>query len=82
MVPLADDELTTEKPYLKEHEEVQSRGWVYYAFNVTDEDYQVVVNVAEEEGSLCKPLCISQAVMHIEVLCMLMMQLLGSFLLN
>lgn len=51
---LADDELSMHKPYLKEHEQVQSRGWVYYAFNVTDQDYQVVVNVAEEEGSQCK----------------------------
>lgn len=58
VVPLADDELTTDKPYLNEHEEVQSRGWVYYVFNVTDDDYQVVVNVAEEEGSQCKPVCI------------------------
>lgn len=57
VTPLADDELTVDKPYLKEREQVQTRGWVYYAFNVTDEDYQVVVNVAEEEGSECKLLC-------------------------
>ena len=54
---IADDELTVDKAYLKEHEQVQTRGWVYYAFNMTDEDYQVVVNVAEEEGSQCKLLC-------------------------
>lgn len=57
VVPIVDDELTVAKPYLKEHEEVQAHGWVYYAFNVTDEDFQVVINVAEEEGSQCKLLC-------------------------
>ena len=51
---VADDDLSVEKAYLREHEQVQTRGWVYYAFNVTDQDYQVVVNVAEEEGSQCK----------------------------
>ena len=54
VTPIADDELTVDKAYVKEREQVQTRGWVYYAFNVTDEDYQVVVNVAEEEGSQCK----------------------------
>lgn len=59
VVPIADDELTANNAYLKEHEHVQTRGWVYYAFNVTDEDYQIVVNVAEEEGSQCKLRCLS-----------------------
>ena len=54
VVAIADDELTVDRAYLKEHEQVQAHGWVYYAFNVTDEDYQVVVNVAEEEDSQCK----------------------------
>lgn len=57
VTPIADDELTVVTAYVKEREQVQTRGWVYYAFNVTDEDYQVVVNVAEEEGSQCKLLC-------------------------
>lgn len=61
VVPIADAELTVARAYLKEHEQVQTHGWVYYAFNVTHEDYQVVVNVAEEEGSQCKLLlCPSQ----------------------
>lgn len=57
VTPIADDELTVDKAYVKEREQVQTGGWVYYAFNMTDEDYQVVVNVAEEEGSQCKLLC-------------------------
>lgn len=65
---IADDELTVNKPYLKEHEQVQTQGWVYYVFNVTDEDYQVVVNVAEEEGSQCK-LLRAQPLMLANMLC-------------
>lgn len=61
MVSIADDELTADRAYLKEHEQVQTNGWVYYAFNVTNEDYQVVVNVAEEEDSQCKLLLSAQA---------------------
>ncbi|KAL3154641.1 hypothetical protein ABBQ32_014088 [Trebouxia sp. C0010 RCD-2024] len=53
VVSIADDELTVDRAYLKEHEQVQTQGWAYYAFNVTHEDYQVVVNVAEEEDSQC-----------------------------
>lgn len=54
MTTLGDGDLTNLKPYVKEHEQIKSRGWAYYAFNVTDDDYQVVVNVAEEEDSKCK----------------------------
>lgn len=61
MVSIADDELTVDRAYLKEHEQVQTQGWAYYAFNVTHEDYQVVVNVAEEEDSQCKLLRSAQA---------------------
>lgn len=51
---LAEQDVTSKKAYVKEHEHIKTRGWAYYAFNVTDEDYQVVVNVAEEEDSACK----------------------------
>lgn len=51
---LEDTDLTNKKPYVKEHEQIKSRGWSYYAFNVTDDDYQIVVNVAEEEDSTCR----------------------------
>lgn len=33
---------------------MQSRAWNFYGFNVSEEDYQVVVNVASEEGSPCE----------------------------
>ena len=71
MVPLSDDELTIQKPYLQEHEEVQTRGWVFYGFNVTDEDYQVVVNVAEEEGSQCKLPCTALLLYGTNTICSL-----------
>lgn len=51
---LQDTALNNHKPFVQEHQQVASRGWAYYAFNVTDDDYQVVVNVAEEEYSKCK----------------------------
>jgi len=54
VTPIGHDELTIAKPYLKEHELVDTRGWSFYEFNVTDQDFQVVVNVAEEEDSQCK----------------------------
>ena len=58
---LAEQDVTSKKAYVKEHEHIKTRGWAYYAFNVTDEDYQVVVNVAEEEDSACKLLKLSNA---------------------
>ena len=57
VTPIADDELTTAKPFVKEHEMVETRGWSFYEFNVTDQDFQVVVNVAEEEDSQCNAPC-------------------------
>ena len=33
---------------------MQTQGWNYYEFNVTEEDYQIVVNVAAEEDSGCE----------------------------
>lgn len=53
VTPIADAQLTTAKPYVKEHELVQTQGWNYYEFNVTEEDYQIVVNVAAEEDAGC-----------------------------
>ena len=58
---LAEQDVTSKKAYVKEHEHIKTRGWAYYAFNVTDEDYQLVVNVAEEEDSACKLLKLSNA---------------------
>lgn len=54
VTPIGDTELTVAKPFVKEHEVVETRGWSFYEFNVTDQDFQVVVNVAEEEDSACE----------------------------
>ncbi len=54
VTPIGDTELTIAKPFVKEHEVVETRGWSFYEFNVTDQDFQVVVNVAEEEDSACE----------------------------
>ena len=54
VTPVAATELTTAKPIVKEHELVQTRGWNFYEFSVTENDYQVVVNVAAEEDSGCE----------------------------
>jgi len=54
VTPIGDNELTIAKPFVKEHELVETRGWSFYEFNVTDQDFQVVVNVAEEEDSACE----------------------------
>ena len=51
---LSSEDLTSTKPYVKEHEEIQTRGGQYYSFDVSDRDYQVVVNIAEEESSKCE----------------------------
>ena len=51
---VSDSELTQQNPYLKEHETVPAKGWAFYTFNVTQEDYQVVVNVAGEQDSPCE----------------------------
>ncbi|DBB04188.1 hypothetical protein WJX77_010421 [Trebouxia sp. C0004] len=53
VTPIGDNELTIAKPFVKEHELVETRGWAFYEFNVTNQDFQVVVNVAEEEDSAC-----------------------------
>ena len=59
MTSIANSELSTVKPYAKEHEVVQSQGWNFYEFNVSEQDYQVVVNVAAEADSACETLPMS-----------------------
>ena len=44
--------------FFVEHEEIAAKAWNFYAFNVSGEDYQVVVNVAGEleSGDACEAL--------------------------
>jgi hypothetical protein len=63
---VADSDLTLTKPFVKEHELLEVKGWSFYAFNVTHDDYQVVVNLAGEKDEACKsllgkadPLCVT-----------------------
>ncbi|KAK9824143.1 hypothetical protein WJX72_008089 [[Myrmecia] bisecta] len=50
---ISSSELTQTAPYVKEHEEVAPAAWSFYKFDVADDDYQVVVNVAGERDSPC-----------------------------
>ena len=43
-------ELSLTKPYVREHEELTPKAWSFYGFDITPDDYQVVVNVATEAG--------------------------------
>lgn len=40
--------------FLGQHEQVGPKQWQFYAFNVTQEDYQVVVNMAGEVTAECE----------------------------
>lgn len=41
-------QLTLAKPYIKEHEELTPKAWSFYGFDVTPDDYQVVIDVSTE----------------------------------
>ncbi|EIE26855.1 hypothetical protein COCSUDRAFT_39831 [Coccomyxa subellipsoidea C-169] len=43
-------ELSLAKPYIKEHEELAPKAWSFYGFDITPDDYQIVINVATEAG--------------------------------
>jgi hypothetical protein len=53
---IPDANLTIKKPFVVEHEELEVKGWSFYAFNVTADDYQVVVNLVGERDDNCEPL--------------------------
>ena len=46
--------LTLSQPYVKQHEQLSPKSWAFYGFDVTPEDYQVVVNVATEKDTTCE----------------------------
>lgn len=41
-------QLSLKKPYIKEHEELTPKAWSFYGFEVTPDDYQVVIDVSTE----------------------------------
>ncbi len=41
-------QLSLTKPYIKEHEELTPKAWSFYGFEVTPDDYQVVIDVSTE----------------------------------
>ncbi len=51
---VSDFDLLLGKAYAAQHQEVAPSAWNFYAFNVTDEDYQIVVNLAGEKDSPCE----------------------------
>lgn len=58
MVQIPDSDLSTIKSYVQEHQVVPAKAWAFYAFNVTEQDYQIVVNLAAEEDSQCEGGCL------------------------
>jgi len=45
--------LTQAAPYVATHEQLTPKDWAFYSFNVTADDYQVVVNVDAENDTQC-----------------------------
>lgn len=43
-----DKEFAASGTFVTEHQDIEAQAWNFYKFNVTDEDYQVIVNVAGE----------------------------------
>lgn len=58
VVQIPDSDLSTIKSYVQEHQVVPAKAWAFYAFNVTEQDYQIVVNLAAEEDSQCEGGCL------------------------
>ena len=61
MVQIPNSDLSTTKSYVQEHQVVPAKAWSFYAFNVTEQDYQIVVNLAAEEDSQCEGDCLPVA---------------------
>lgn len=56
MQNISSAELSLAKPYIKQHEVLAPKAWSFYSFDISPEDYQVVVNVATEvddQNSTC-----------------------------
>lgn len=47
------DGLSQAAPYVAKHQSLTPKDWAFYSFNVTDDDYQVVVNVDSENNTEC-----------------------------
>lgn len=51
---VSDQELNANTTYVKEHEKLGVKGWSFYGFNVSVDDYQVVVNLSGEKDDTCE----------------------------
>ena len=51
VVNITDGQFAASHTFAAEHEEIAAKAWNFYAFNVSQEDYQVVINVAGESDS-------------------------------
>ena len=51
VVNVTDGQFAASHTFAAEHEEIAAKAWNFYAFNVSQEDYQVVINVAGESDS-------------------------------
>jgi len=51
VVYIADDQASGQAPFVADSESVEADGWKFYAFNVTEDDFEVVATVAEKESS-------------------------------
>ena len=47
-------QLSLEQPWSKQHEVLGPKAWAFYSFDVTPDDYQIVVNVAAELDTTCE----------------------------
>ncbi|KAK9843435.1 hypothetical protein WJX81_002486 [Elliptochloris bilobata] len=45
--------LTQAAPFVAQHVQLTPKDWAFYSFNVTEDDYQVVVNVDSENDTHC-----------------------------
>lgn len=51
---VSGSQLSLTQPWMKQHEQLAPKAWSFYSFDVTPEDYQVVVNVAAELDTSCE----------------------------
>ena len=56
MTEVSGSQQSVDAFYYKQHEQLTPKAWNFYAFNVTPDDFQVVVNVAGEPTAACESL--------------------------
>lgn len=57
MIPVKEDSFAASGSFVSEHVKIAPKSWDFYSFNVTDDDYQIVANIAgENDGEVsCEP---------------------------